>query len=289
MLCLKCENEKFSIKKVKIEQEFKGRTLKVIVEAMACDTCDFNQFTDDQANMLRRETVELYKREEKLLTAEQIRKYREDLGMSQVEFATYLGVGVASIKRWETCFVQEKSQDELIRIKCDPAFAQNTALEVGWAHEHPDIYNGYRKFDLKICQNVMAKIIEVAASPLFFFKAIFYIDFLHFKKYGNGITGMQYSCLQYGPIPKDYDHLIRYLLDKGIFEKNGKHDLVSKIEFDKKLFSTDELETINHIYDIIKKEGRDYLLDKSHEEEAFKACAYLEKLNYEDAKTLKLS
>lgn len=289
MICLNCENEKFSSKKVRSEQEFKGRTFNVLTDAMVCDECGSEQFTDDQANAVRRLTVDAYKKEEKLLTSEEVRKYREELGMSQVQFAEYLGVGVASVKRWETYFIQEKSQDDLIRIKCDPEFAQVNAMKVKWAHDQPNEFNGHRKFDLKVCQNVLAKIIEIAPSPLFFFKAVFYMDFLHFKRFGKGITGMQYSCLAYGPIPKDYDHLLEFLVEGKVLSPSGKHNLKSNIKFDESLFSTDELATINFIYGLVEKHGKDYLLNKSHEEDAFTNCSVLGRLNYKDAKTLKIA
>lgn len=288
MICLKCENEKFNTKNVKVEQEFKGQNFNVVTEATVCAECGFVQFNDEQANVLRKATVDTYKKNSNLLTSDEVKGFREGLGMSQSQFATYLGVGVASVKRWETYFVQDKSQDDLIRIKCDPSSASNNALEVRWAHEHPDKHNGFRKFDLDVCKNVLSKIIEVAPSPLFFFKVVFYVDFIHFKRFGRGVTGMQYSCFEYGPIPKDYDRLINYLIDKNDFSRNGQHDLKSNISFNESLFSTDELATINHVYSIVEKEGKKYLFDKSHEEEAFKSCGFLETLNYEDAKSLKV-
>jgi hypothetical protein len=49
----------------------------------------------------------------------QIKAIRKLLGKNQREFAAFLGVGEASVKRWETWLVQEKSSDQLIRIKCD--------------------------------------------------------------------------------------------------------------------------------------------------------------------------
>ncbi len=289
MICFNCEGEKFSARKVKSEQDFKGRTFTIVTEAMSCDKCGANQFTDEQANQLRKGTVDAYKNEEGLLTSENIRKYREELGMSQALFAEYLGVGIASIKRWETYFIQEKSQDDLIRMKCDPEFAQMNAMKVKWAYDQPDAYNGFRKFDLKVCQNVLAKIIEIAPSPLFFFKAVFYVDFLHFKRFGKGVTGMQYSSLQRGPIPKDYDHLLEFLIETKVLSRSGKHDLKSNINFDESLFSSDEVDTINFIYNLVQKHGKDYLLNKSHEEDAFTNCGILEKLNYKDAKTLKIA
>jgi len=52
---------------------------------------------------------------------------------------------------------------------------------------------------------------------------------------------------------------------------------------------SDELSTINYVYSIVGKRGKRYLFDKSHKEEAFKSCAFLDTLNYEDAKSLKIS
>lgn len=289
MICFNCEGEKFTAKKVRSEQEFKGRTLSVLTEGMCCVACAAVQFSDEQANQLRKLTVDAYKKAEGLLTSEEVRRFREELSYSQAQFSDYLGVGIASIKRWETCFVQDRSQDDLLRIKCDPEFAQKNAMKVKWAHDQPDFYNGLRRFNLKIFQNVLAKIIEVAPSPLFFFKAVFYVDFLHFKRSGQGITGVQYSCLERGPIPMHYDYLLEHLLEEKVLSRKGKHDLKSNIKFDESLFSSDELATIDHIYGLVKKHGKEYLLDKSHEEDAYLNCRTLEKLNYKDAKTLKIS
>lgn len=288
MICLKCEKKKFTDKKIKAEQQFKGRDFNIVVSAMVCNNCDFHYFTDDQANQLRKRTVDEYRKVNNLLTSEEIRKYRENLNMSQAQFADYLGVGSASVKRWETYFVQDKSQDDLIRVKCDADSANMNALEVRWALDQLDEYNGYRKFDLDVFKNVLVKILEVAPSPLYFFKAIFYIDFLHYKNFGRGVTGMKYSSFQYGPIPKDYEQLMKYAILKGWVSKLGPHDLKSNLNFDEKYFSADEIATINQVYNIAKKKGKKYLLDKSHNEDAFKNCEFLDNLNYNDSKKIKI-
>ena len=289
MICLNCENKEFKEKKIKSEQSFKGQIFNVTAPAMVCVSCEFHQFNDEQANALRRATVDVYKQSKSLLTSIEVREYREALNMSQIDFAMHLGVGIASIKRWETYFVQDKSQDDLIRLRCDVSLAENNALKVAWAHDQPDSYNGNRKFDLDIFRNVVSKIIGLTSSPLFFFKAIFYIDFMHFKRFGTGITGMKYSCLEHGPIPKGYDQLLKYMIESGDLVKTDGHDFRSNIEFNEELFSTDELAVINYVYGLIKEKGKEYLLEKSHKEDVFKNCGYLETLDYEKAFTLKVS
>lgn len=287
MLCFNCEESNFETKDVRIQQELKGDTISVVTEAEVCSACGFEHLTDDQANLLRKNTADEYKRIHGLLTSEEIKLYRNKLGMSQRQFAEYLGFGEASVKRWETYFIQDKSADKMIRIQCDPFEAQNNALEVKWAQEEESEYNGYQKFRVEIFSNVVSKILEVAPSPLFFYKVLFFIDFDHFQNYGKSITGMQYSCLEKGPIPKGYDILVDYLLSKKFIAKKSGHDLVGEIEFNKNLFTTDELATINRYYNLAKKYGKDYLLKKSHDEEVYKSTDYLERLSYYSAPKLK--
>lgn len=57
---------------------------------------------------------------------EEIRRARESPGFSQQAFAEYLGVGEASIKRWELGSLQDKSSDDLIRLKTDPDYARRS-------------------------------------------------------------------------------------------------------------------------------------------------------------------
>lgn len=44
--------------------------------------------------------------------------------MSQQQFAEYLEVGPASVKRWELGEIQTPAMDQLVRLKTDVAFAK---------------------------------------------------------------------------------------------------------------------------------------------------------------------
>jgi putative zinc finger/helix-turn-helix YgiT family protein len=120
MICIKCENEVFAEKpNAVIEQEFRGERLKVKMTASACTRCGWTTLSLRQTEELRRLTADAYRGKHGLLTSVQIKSLRKMLGMNQPEFAAFLGVGEASVKRWETWLVQEKSSDQLIRMKCD--------------------------------------------------------------------------------------------------------------------------------------------------------------------------
>lgn len=62
-------------------------------------------------NFLRRFAADAYRKKHNLLTSDQIIRYRESLGMSQTAFANYLKVEEASVKRWETYYIQDNVQD----------------------------------------------------------------------------------------------------------------------------------------------------------------------------------
>ncbi len=125
MICIKCENEVFAEKpNAIIEQEFRGEKLKVRTTASACTKCGWTTLTLRQTDEVRRLAADAYRRKHGLLTSEQIKAIRNLKGMSQRDFAAFLGVGEASVKRWETWLVQENSSDQLIRAKCVAEISQ---------------------------------------------------------------------------------------------------------------------------------------------------------------------
>lgn len=125
MICLNCDSQEFTVKQdAVIEQEFRGEVLSVTTPAMACVHCGWTTVAFDQLDELRRRTADAYREKHNLLTSRQIKGYRNLLKMSQPTFATFLGVGVASVKRWETWLVQDRVYDDRIRSKCKEALEQ---------------------------------------------------------------------------------------------------------------------------------------------------------------------
>jgi len=123
MKCLNCDCEEFESKNIRFNLEIKGEEVEVVVPSFVCTKCQTPLMDGEQMNMLRRSAADKYRKQHHLLTSEEIIKYRTSLGMSQTAFANYLKVGEASIKRWETYFVQDVVQDDHIRLKCDEAYA----------------------------------------------------------------------------------------------------------------------------------------------------------------------
>jgi putative zinc finger/helix-turn-helix YgiT family protein len=62
-----------------------------------------------------------------LLSPEEIRRSREKLGLTQKQFAALLGVGEATVSRWETgAQIQQRAMDRFLRL----CFASPAAVEL---------------------------------------------------------------------------------------------------------------------------------------------------------------
>lgn len=88
-------------------------------------------FDNDQMNALSMAASNEYRKRHGLLTSSEIEGYRKRLGMTQQEFAGFLKVGIASIKRWEGVAIQDAAMDQLIRISCDPKAQEEAAWNLG--------------------------------------------------------------------------------------------------------------------------------------------------------------
>lgn len=288
MKCLECKNDKFRQSKARFHPTVKDEQVDVLVDATVCTKCGKALMDDAQMDGLRRAGADAYREKYKLLTSRQIADYRQRLGMSQREFAEHLGVGEASIKRWETYYVQDKSQDNLIRLKCDETFAADSALTIHRKIHKDDVYTGKVRFNFERVRNLVLQLVAVTNSKLFINKALFYIDFLHYKRHGRGITGMTYFAIEYGPCPYRYDTLYGPMLRDGDLSQGKRHVLVAKKKADASLFDSNELETIKFICAFVKKYGQERILELSHKEPAYSETDEGTFISYELARKLKL-
>lgn len=288
MKCLSCENEEFEEKNLRLTPEVKGVEVEVVVPTFICKKCKTPLMDTDQMNALRRAAADKYRELNHLLTSQEIIHFRTTLGMSQVAFASYLKVGEASVKRWESYFVQDVAQDEHMRLRCDEAYADFNALEVHWKSHMPDEYSGNRRFNLELFKEVVRYLVQVARSPLFLNKALFYLDFKHFKEHKTSITGARYVPLEYGPCPDQYQNLFNFLLKKGVLVSKGHHQLVSPEKPNLSVFDDAERETLEFIARMVQADGGQKLLKLSHEEKGYKNTQSFNHISYRFAEELKV-
>ena len=288
MKCLNCDGIAFVQKKIGIKTKYIDETLEVVVPAYVCKHCSEPLMDSDQMNVLRQAAADKYRDNHGLLNSQKIVALRKSMDMSQREFAQYLGVGDASIKRWETYFAQETAMDEHIRLKCDKEFAEKNAFDVSVATQVADQYSGNREFSWERFSNAVLALIESCKSPLYINKALFYLDFLHFKKNGIGLTGSKYAKLEYGPCPDDYKILFRRMVEEELIRESKGHELIANRKVNLDVFDDNEKETINEIIRLTKKDSGKRLYNLSHEEEAYTKSSMWNIVSYSFAKKLRI-
>ncbi|WP_171237401.1 type II TA system antitoxin MqsA family protein [Ruegeria sp. HKCCA5763] len=125
-VCEICGAEGAAISMVDHEFDYRAGdrlvTLNVRVPVVECASCDDGYFAEG-AEAIKHEAVCNYLGR---LTPKEILGLREQLGMSQAQFARHTGIGVASIKRWETGIViQGQAFDNQLRALIEDLVVKN--------------------------------------------------------------------------------------------------------------------------------------------------------------------
>jgi putative zinc finger/helix-turn-helix YgiT family protein len=130
MTCFECGQETLSPKRVRLEGVRHGESFAVEMDGLKCSQCGFETIDSEQSAEFTQLISDEYRKTHGLLTGEEIRSRRNQLGMTQQRFSEYLGTGVASVKRWEVGQIQDRAMDQLIRLKTDPEAARENLKTV---------------------------------------------------------------------------------------------------------------------------------------------------------------
>jgi putative zinc finger/helix-turn-helix YgiT family protein len=155
MKCFVCSRGAFVRQLADVGGKIKKMTYTVKMLALVCDRCHHIAVEGEDMPEYMRRIADAYRSDHGLYTSDEIRAIRGK--HTQQRFADALGVGVASVKRWELGLVQDKGNDRLIRdfqrqenLKWNYEFKEAPAdedecLSVGaglWALAHGPPSNG---------------------------------------------------------------------------------------------------------------------------------------------------
>lgn len=219
-----------------------GEQFEVDAQVLVCIECGEELYCEELDDATLVCAYNEYRRRHKLLLPEEIKKIREQYGLSQRSFAKLLNWGDKTICRYENGSVQDKAHNSLLLFLREPEnmrtyltenevslderqraklldtvdkLEQDTEYRVGrnffdlFFSRIPCEENGFKGFDYeKLCVMVL---FFAHKSPALLktklMKLLNYSDMIFYKENGISMSGLKYIHLPYGPVPENFDML----------------------------------------------------------------------------------
>ena len=219
-----------------------GEQIEVDAQVLVCADCGEELFCEELDSATLVSAYNEYRRRHKLLLPEEIKKIREQYGLSQRSFAKLLNWGDKTICRYENGSVQDKAHNSLLLFLRNPKNMRTYLMENEIAIDEkqkirlldtveklennaeyraervffekifskvPCEENGFKGFDYeKLCAMVLFfahKSPELLKTKLM--KLLNYSDMIYYKENGVSMSGLRYAHLPYGPVPENFDIL----------------------------------------------------------------------------------
>ena len=220
-----------------------GESIEVDAQILVCAECGEEFYCEELDNATLIRAYNEYRRRHKLLLPEEIKKIREQYGLSQRSFAKLLNWGDKTICRYENGSIQDKAHNSLLLFLREPenmrtylteneivlderqkAKLLNTVDKLEQDKEYragrrffelffsriPSEENGFKGFDYeKLCAMVLFfahKSTGLLKTKLM--KLLNYSDMVFYKENGISISGLKYKHLPYGPVPDNFDIIL---------------------------------------------------------------------------------
>lgn len=220
-----------------------GEDIEVNAQVMVCADCEEELFCEELDSATLIDAYNEYRKKHKLLLPEEIKKIREQYGLSQRSFAKLLNWGDKTICRYENGSVQDRAHNSLLLFLREPEnmrtyltenevmlderqksrllnivekLEKDTEYQVGrrffdmFFSKTPCEENGFKGFDYeKLCAMVLFfahKGAELLKTKLM--KLLNYSDMIFYKENGISISGLKYAHLPYGPVPDNFDMIL---------------------------------------------------------------------------------
>ena len=220
-----------------------GESIEVGAQILVCAECGEEFYCEELDNATLIRAYNEYRRRHKLLLPEEIKKIREQYGLSQRSFAKLLNWGDKTICRYENGSIQDKAHNSLLLFLREPenmrtylteneivlderqkAKLLDTVDKLEQDKEYragrrffeiffsriPSEENGFKGFDYeKLCAMVLFfahKSTGLLKTKLM--KLLNYSDMVFYKENGISISGLKYKHLPYGPVPDNFDIIL---------------------------------------------------------------------------------
>ncbi|ADA67221.1 transcriptional regulator, XRE family [Thermotoga petrophila RKU-10] len=316
-----CENcNKFVDYEVILKEDIynvRGEEIKIKAKIPVCKVCGGELFDIHLEDENLREAYRMYAKKHGLVLPEEIKNIRENYGLSQETFARILGIGRATLARYENGSLPSEAISSLIKRSKDPNFLLSLVEERKDSISKSDYERIKRKLERKIVPKTLKefeklfealnegninfqKLYGIVAyilqklreqgykyiTKVKLMKLLWFVDKGYSKQYGRSISGLTYAHLPLGPAPHYHDTLLELLETAGVItverEINENDSETIKIELKDETFERYINEREKKILDeILQKYGlmnTSDLIKKSHEDEIWKSTKDGEKM-----------
>lgn len=241
--CEECKKEVDTIIVTKKElYNVCGENIQVDADILTCAECGEEFFCEELDSKTLENAYNKYRAQHRLLYPEEIKRIREQYGLSQRGFAKLLNWGDKTIHRYENGSIQDKAHNSLLiflrepenmkiyllenEVKLDASKKEkifktideiqagkiskksNKLIEMIF-HQTLSIDNGFKCLDFdKLCAMVL--FFSKKSKGLLkvkLLKLLNYSDMIFYKENGISMSGAQYVHLPYGPVLQNYDIL----------------------------------------------------------------------------------
>ena len=332
--CPYCKKEvDYKIEKRDVK-EFRGIEINTYENVAICKECHQDLYVSEIEEKNNERINKLYREKANIIKPQDIVNLRKKYDISQRELTAILGLGKMTINRYERGGVPTKSQSDYIRLLIDnenkfiekvkEAFDNGNISEKTYEKivstdiekdllkndiqemyrkvinsslkAKPNIYNGYKEFDLELVENIISyissKVNNLTITSLN--KYLWFIDALSFNQRGVAITGLTYQNQQYGPTILDQRYKEISLLDDKYIRNDYEEENVTKTiitsnkNFDLSKLKDSEIKIINEVIKLLKNKNVADISELSHQEEGWKKTKKFDEISFEYAMKLNL-
>lgn len=241
-------NGKAVLEKEWATHNFRKDEFRILEHRYRCLDTDQIFFTEALNQFNLAQIHNLYRSRYQIPFPQEIKKIREQYGLSASKMSELLGFGINSYRQYEQGEMPSQANAKLIRLAARPArflefleekitlFSapqvekiRGRVRETQQGEQLSPIMNYLWNYHLdanEFTGFVKPTFEKVAGFVLYFVdhcrplktrlnKLLFYADFLHFKKTGYSISGCSYRAIPYGPVPSHFHELFGLLQDQG--------------------------------------------------------------------------
>jgi putative zinc finger/helix-turn-helix YgiT family protein len=264
LYCEKCDSfVKYEIIKKREIYEIKNDKIEILSNIAKCANCGTELYDIKLEDNNLKRVYRKYAKKHKLVLPEETKEIREKYGLNQHLFARILGIGKATIQRYENGALPTKAYSDLIKSMKKPGEFQRK-LEENKHYISKSEYETAKTALSKVTRNQkessdeeevlteLNDVLEVIHSSVFNFdkllgtvavifskikemnedfmyktkllKLLWFTERKFEKLFGKRLIGIKFAHGNYGPIPDKYPLLISYLEQAGVITVTLEED-----------------------------------------------------------------